>query len=167
MNLHFFCNDPVQCATWLDDVRKRNAIKECAQMLSSAIRYWNPDTTLPVYEPAYLSHPVTRWVRTTSGNFKWTMKHYEALIKQNNAPHKSADLIKHLTQGYFVVPTGGLTSFPNCAARKEYGISFKHIPDVNKAYRLYMSARWDRDRRLNKIKLSWNNGEMPSWYVNT
>ncbi len=78
MNIFALSECPEQSALWLDDIRKNKMILESAQMLSTAIRRLDPDTTLPVYKLAYINHPCSKWARATRGNFMWLIKHMSA-----------------------------------------------------------------------------------------
>ena len=93
MNIFALSECPEQSALWLDDIRKNKMILESAQMLSTAIRWLDPDTTLPVYKLAYINHPCSKWARATRGNFMWLIKHMSALFNQKSGAHKSAELI--------------------------------------------------------------------------
>lgn len=161
MNLFAFDDDPWQSALWLDDVRKNKMILEAAQMLSTAIRFNDPFTELPVYKSAYVSHPCTKWVRASRENFAWCLSWMDALGKQKGGTHKSLSLLDHF---YYYHQNGSFrqedrTAFANCARNLERGVDFSHVEDVPKAYRLYMNERW----KETNITLSWRWGEKPEW----
>ena len=161
MNLFAFDDDPWQSALWLDDVRKNKMILEAAQMLSTAIRFNDPFTELPVYKSAYVSHPCTKWVRASRENFAWCLSWMDALGKQKGGAHKSLSLLDHF---YYYHQNGSFrqedrTSFTNCARNLERGVDFSHVEDVPKAYRLYMNERW----KETNITLSGRWGEKPEW----
>ncbi len=168
MNIFAFDPDPWTCALWLDDVRKNKMILETAQLLSSAVAIndpsWVSRTNLygeKPYKPTHLGHPCAKWVMLSKDNFDWTIEYICALSEQFGK-HKSRALIptfrQYWLEGWF--PSEAQTPFPNCAANSDLGISFKHIPDVHEAYRLYICERWKRDT----ITVSWTKGEKPSWY---
>ena len=73
MNIFALDKCPMQSALWLDDIRKNKMILESAQMLSTAVRWLDPDTTLPVYKLAYMNHPCTKWARKSRANFSWLL----------------------------------------------------------------------------------------------
>lgn len=56
--------------------------------------------------------------------------------------HKSWDVMEPYVRQYLRKPEPHLTSFANCAAHTGLGISYKHIEDVHKAYRIYARKRW-------------------------
>jgi hypothetical protein len=49
------------------------------------------------------------------------------------------------------IPAGN-TDFINCAANKELGLNFRNEKCVFTAYKLYLNARWENDKRI------------PTWY---
>lgn len=128
-----------------------------------------------LYSPTHLSHPVTRWISEPGyqGDLRrqWLMCHAIALASEysqryNGRQHKSETQVLHvLYQHYFVplhgpfwvakfisrlgdhIKSGDLT-FVNCAARSDIpDMDYRHIPDVHQAYRLYLNARRQRERR--------------------
>lgn len=162
MNLFVFDHDPWQSALWLDDVRKNKMILEAAQMLSTAIRFNDPFGTLPVYKAAYVSHPCTKWVRSSRENFGWCLTWMKALGEQKKGTHKSLDLVdsfeNYYHQGKF--KQDQQTPFANCARNLERGVDFSHVSDVPSAYRLYMVERW----KEKTVPLTWRWGEQPVWH---
>lgn len=160
MNIFAFSPDPWECALWLDDVRKNKMILETAQLLSSAVAINDPSWASKVYKPTHLGHPCAKWAMSSRANFWWLRTYMKALGIQFGK-HKSLDYLNTFKEfavvGWF--PSEDQTPFPNCAANSDLGISFKHIPDVHEAYRLYINERWKRDT----IPLSWIKGEEPPW----
>jgi len=161
VNIFALSECPEQSALWLDDIRKNKMILESAQMLSTAIRTLQPDTTMPVYRVAHLNHPCSIWARTSRGNFVWLTNHMRHLATQKIGPHKSADLLplfdKFADSGSF--PDENLTDFANCARNLERGVDYSDVTDVHEAYRLYMNDRW----KERSIALTWRWGEEPKW----
>ena len=161
MNIFAFDPCPMLSATWLDDIRKNKMILESAQMLSTAIRWLDPDTDLPVYKLAYINHPCSKWARHSRDNFKWLLSHMSWLYNQKSGGHKSARLIPFFQQyadgGHF--PREDLTPFANCARNLERGVDYSDVDDVHHAYRLYMNDRW----RERNITLTWRWGKEPEW----
>ncbi len=163
MNIFAFDPDPKLSALWLDDVRKNKLLLESAQMLSTAIRYLDPTTKLPVYKSAHQGHPCTLWTHRSRGNFKWLTEYMSCLGAQRSSYHKSMELLPYFKDyaknGLFF--SEDQTPFANCAANADLGLSFKHIPDVHQAYRMYISERW----RLDTIHVSWYWGQEPDWRI--
>jgi hypothetical protein len=160
MNIFAFSPDPWESALWLDDVRKNKMILETAQLLSSAVAINDPSWASHVYKPTHLGHPCAKWVMQSKLNYSWLMTYMYSLASQFGK-HKSFELFNTFEDYYYKgwFPSEAQTPFPNCAANSDLGISFKHIPDVHEAYRLYISERWRRDT----IMLTWIHGEEPLW----
>ena len=148
-----FC--PRRCAEYLDDKRVVKMVLETAQILSTAVRAhgYNGDS---VYKATHVNHPVVKWVCESRDNYMWTLKHFVALCREYTnrygKTHKSQRLTTNFFNLAFKVPEGELTSFANCAANNEHGVSYKHIDDVYMAYKLYLCDRWESDKRS------------PTWY---
>lgn len=162
MNIFAFSPDPWESALWLDDIRKSKMLLEAAQLLSSAVAINDPSWASKVYKPTHLGHPCAKWAMVSCANFYWLLTYFDSLGKQFGK-HKSLDYY-HVFHDYFMIgwfPSSYQTPFPNCAANADLGISFKHIPDVHEAYRLYINERWKRDT----IHLSWIKGEEPPWRI--
>lgn len=163
MNIFAFDSDPWLSALWLDDVRKNKMILETAQLLSTAIRFNDPQTTLPVYKSAYISHPCTRWARRSRANFGWLVEYMRSLGVQRDRDHKSLELLSSFSwysaHGRF--SEDNLTPFVNCARNKERGVDFSNVEDTHEAYKLYISQRWKEPY----ITLSWKHGQEPDWRV--
>ena len=161
MNIFALSKCPMQSALWLDDIRKNKMILESAQMLSTAVRWLDPDTTLPVYKLAYMNHPCSKWARASRANFVWLLSHMSWMFTQKIGNHASAKLIPALQKfadgGEF--PREELTPFANCARNLERGVDYSEISDTHQAYRLYMNDRW----KERNIKLTWNWGKKPAW----
>lgn len=152
MNIFAFDPDPWQSALWLDDVRKNKMIVETAQLLSTAIRYDDPFTSLPVYRSAYVNHPCTVWTRKSTGNFKWLLEYFNALVEQRGGRHKTAGLRYFFQDWLDTQCVTSATPFPNCT-------TYKEEVDTHLAYRLYMQDKW----KVDVISLSWHHGEKPQW----
>ena len=161
MNIFAFDKCPMQSALWLDDVRKNKMILESAQMLSTAVRWLDPDTTLPVFKLAYINYPCSIWARKSRANFQWLLHHMSWLFNQKSGEHKSARLIpefqKYADNGDF--PDEYLTPFANCARNLERGVDYSDVDDVHQAYRMYMNDRW----KERNITLTWRWGKEPDW----
>jgi hypothetical protein len=181
MNIFATSKCPIECAKALDDKRTNKMILETSQMLSTALKYHQPDLYIKVPSnkftktgkrmfnhffngqkvsgPTHFSHPCNVWVRENRSNFNWAVEHFKALciekINRTKKPHKLTRLIRHYQKFAMFIPEGELTEHPNCAANDSKGISFKHIKNVYTAYKLYLNERWDTDVRE------------PKWYVET
>ena len=162
MNIFATDYNPVQCALWLDDKRVVKMCLETAQMLSTGVHVHGGDTS-GIYKPTHVNHPSNVWARETQGNYEWLCKHGIALCQVYKAvyykEHKCLPIINRCLKLITYIPKGGLTEFANCAANKEFNLSFKQEKDTTKAYKLYLEQRWSLDTR----KPTWFGRPKPLW----
>jgi len=162
MNIFATHKSPLKSARYLDNKRLVKMCLETAQMLSTAVVIHCSTVNnvcdlktlaslLGVYKPTHANHPCNAWCRATRGNYNWLLAHFRALCdeykRRYGRQHVSFGLFKKFQQSVVFLPDGGRTPFVNCAANSELGISFKHVDDVHKAYRLYLASRWLRDKK--------------------
>jgi hypothetical protein len=133
MNIFFTDQCPIKCAKNLDTKRVNKMILESCQMLATAV---NENGGSAIYKSTHKKHPSTLWVTESYSNWKWLWNHMVALAleykKRRGKVHASFKK---------------LTDKPNCAARQDMGISYKHLDDVYTAYKLYLADRWETDKR--------------------
>lgn len=148
MNIFVTSYDPIKSARYLDDQRVVKMITESVQMLCTAVSFISSETH-GLYKPTHVGHPCNVWVRERQENFKWTYEHALALQEEwqrrwgHDRQHRAIEMFND-ARGWkhFKALKRGSTPFVNCAANASLGISFKHVEDVRKAYRLYLKARW-------------------------
>ena len=123
---------------------------ESAQLLSSALRlcgYTGDD----VYKISHKNHPSNIWCRTTQGNYKWLLEHFKALCdeytRRTGKIHASSKLLPIFEANVELIPVGERTPFSNNARNLTKGVDFTHETDVTLAYQLYLSVRWEGDKR--------------------
>jgi hypothetical protein len=150
MNIFAVSNCPRECAQFLDDKRVVKMCLETAQILSTALRL-NGYEGDNVYKKTHQKHPVVLWAAETRLNFLWLIEHLQALCseytRRYGKNHKCESMILDFLLLADIIPQGFQTPFANCAANQTKGISYKHVEDVNMAYRLYLNDRWDTDAR--------------------
>lgn len=155
MNIIVTSRAPVQCAKYIDDKRVISQIKEFVQMLCTALSIKGVKS-IPV-RPSHEHHPVTRWVAISRENYCWLLRHTLALMYEkrrrfpDNPPHIYEKHISYLRASRTILPSFMLTPFANCACRRELGIDYTHIEDVELAYKLYMADRWE----IGKVPPKW------------
>lgn len=153
MNIFVTSECPKQAAQWLDDKRVVKMVLESAQMLATAMREHGGE---PTYKSTHVNHPANVWARQTNANYVWLLRHFYYLCQEYkaryNKEHKCFNYMDEFIAGIAVIPVGSRTPFVNCAANKEFGVSYKHVEDVCMAYQLYLNDRWDTDKRI------------PTWY---
>jgi len=161
MNIFVSDASPIKSANNLDDKRVIKMILESAQMLCTAL-HEHGASHLAKYKPTHKNHPCSIWARESKSNYKWLLDHMFWLSEEysfrTGKIHKSyKDCYGDLLVGITFIPDGALTEFPNCAARQDMNINYKHINDVHEAYRLYLTDRWASDKRPPK----WTNRTKP------
>lgn len=163
--MNIFHTDPCprKSAQALCSKRVIKMILESAQMLSTALHEHGCDWT--PYKPTHRNHPSNIWARQTRANYQWLLEHFQGLCEEYThrygKVHKSEQFLGVFEELSEHIPEGELTPFANCSANKDLGISFKHLTDTCEAYRLYLNARWDNDKR----KPEWGNRGKPDWRV--
>lgn len=156
MNIFFTSADPVECAQALDDKRLVKMPVESGQMLSSAI-YRHGGS--PVYRVAWTKHPCTLWSGDSRENFEWHLEHLKAMndefVHRYGKDHGSFLACYNALKAQIqLIPSLGLTEFPNCSLRKD-------VQDVTEAYRLGFYIKWKNDKRSPK----WTKRGQPAWYA--
>lgn len=150
MNIFCTSNCPIQSAKFLDDKRANKMCLESAQLLSSALRlcgYTGDD----IYKISHKNHPSNIWTRATQGNYKWLLEHFRALCEEykrrTGKTHASSKLLPIFEANVGLIPMGERMPFSNNARNLTKGVDFTHEADTIKAYQLYLSSRWESDKR--------------------
>lgn len=145
----------------LDDKRVVKMVLETAQVLSTAIRLYDPETTMPVYKMTHKNHPVSIWVRATSDNYKFTLDYFIKICNEYTYRygkiHKSESLLPYFVEFYKVLAISSTpvaqTPFANCTDFKK--------DEVHTAYKKALTTKWQND----KIKPRWTGRVRPEWSV--
>ena len=150
MNIFATSDCPIESAEFLDDKRVRKMVLESGQLLSTAMRVHGYSGN-EVYKIAYKNHPSNIWARATQGNYKWLLEHFRALCNEYTRrfgkTHASSALLPAFEQGVSLIPAGERMPFSNNARNLTKGVDFTHESDVTLAYKLYLSERWESDKR--------------------
>lgn len=166
MNVFASSQNPARAATYLDDRRVNKMILESVQLLSNNMYARGLKGPIKL---AQVHHPLNKWLLKDSLNYWWLLLHYSALMNQYAVRrlmiHEYAKFFTHLYQG---APDKFPTidefykhvQLANFASNKKLGLNFREVTPVWKAYREYLSARWDRA----EVKPTWVNREQPDWY---
>ncbi len=160
MNIFVLSEDPWKAAEMQCDQHVVKMPLETAQMLSTAHHIIGTDIDKDkIYKKTHVNHPCTKWVRENSSNYKWTVKHFKALLKEfkkrYDNEHKCGELLPYLEQ----LPnftedkiTGERTPFAQAVPEEYKG------KEAVKAYRKF----------YNKEKSSFASWEKlnnkPDWY---
>lgn len=150
MNIFATSDCPIESAQFLDDKRCVKMCLETAQLLSSALRLCGHSGE-GLYKITHKNHPSNIWARTTQGNYKWLLEHFRALCDEYNRRtgkiHASSKLLPIFERGVSLIPEGERMPFSNNARNLTKGVDFTHEKDTIKAYQLYLSERWESDKR--------------------
>lgn len=182
MNIFASDIDPRISAINLDDKRVIKMILESAQMLCTALNehgaldkvkigetktgkskydYYFKNTSIKAYKPTHTNHPSNIWCRENRMNYGWLLMHMKALADEYEyrmgRKHASLYMYDELVKGAQHIPNGNLTPIANCAARQDMGINYKHIKNVQQAYKLYLVDRWATD----KLTPKWTKRKRP------
>lgn len=174
MNLFYLDKDVKLCAQYHCDKHVVKMILETAQLLSTAhrfldgeqyvklskngrrLKYWklNDYRENELYQVFGVNHPVSAWVRFTSGNYTYAYNLFLELIKEYEyryeKEHKSKQLINALSNLPENIETYDMTK-PALAMPEEY-----YNSDTVQAYRDYY--------KFDKIKiLSYTKRNKPNW----
>jgi len=165
-------HSPVKSALALDDRRARKAIIEAAQILSTVLYSRAPlHVRSRLYKPVAL-RPVITWPGERRANYLWLVQHYEALgVRYLHSSGRQHATIDRLPPSFFkelaaLVPAGGFTDPPNATENQRYAVSFKHVKDVYRAYRLYLQARWriEMETHIYKPAIHVSVGRLHEFY---
>ncbi len=158
MNIFVTSSCPFECARALDDVRVNKMILETAQLLATAHHQLGSGTH-EMYRPTHVNHPCAVWVRASSDNYLWTLRHFHALMREfefrRGKHHGSRSQARVLAYAPPMIEVGELTPFANCSL-------FKDLP-VHEAYRATMLTKWKND----KITVKFTHRGAPEWAEET
>lgn len=170
--MNIFVVSPSQrvCARALDDARLRKMILETAQMLCTAVNLEDGKQTTP-YRNTHIHNPLVKWAGIDR-NWQWLLHlgiaYGDEYRKRFGKRHASSEVIDLLYRNPELRGYGQCTYWHNAARNAKHGIDFTHIQDVHKAYRLYLSARWEKERTTPRpsgriIPPTWANRRPPPW----
>lgn len=149
MNIFATSKNPCVSANFLDTKRQIKMILESAQIMSSALRL-NGCEDIRLYKLTHSKHPCVKWAGASRSNFKWLLKHFKCLHAiykyKYRRTHKSYERLKGIEELIHFIPEGKLTEFAKCVRAQKYHLDFNYVQDTNKAYRMYLKAKW----RLNE-----------------
>jgi len=147
MNLFMLDYNIAKSAKCLDDRRLNKMVTETAQLMCAGIASFKIKPA-PPYKITHANHPLTVWTTTNKNNLVYLAYYIDRLNqeydvrKSHNRQHMAyTKLLPHIeTLKRFSIDPD--MTFVNCAAHAEYGLNFKHMEDVEQAYRLYITQRW-------------------------
>lgn len=154
MNIFILDSDPYEAARQNCDRHCVKIILEVSQMLSVAL-IENGITGVP-YKKTHSGHPMSRWVRETRANYRWTCDHLDGLLSEYtsryNKIHACQKYLNYFRMHSKCIPDGPATQFPLCMP-DEYKVS----GDPVKSYRNYYKG-------AKAYFAKWKNGNVPYWW---
>ena len=170
MNLFVLHEDPVLAAKDNCDKHCNKMVLETVQMLANcfspeALQDAPKTKAGAIRSHSYFNHPVSKFVRATRENMRWTIEHAEELERQRlligYKPHFSMGFVKWAKGNIYnsVVTDGSLSDFA-IAIPKESNCrrlpNFEDLDTVSK-YRAYY--------KFDKPFATWKNREKPKWML--
>ena len=160
MNLFYLDENPRKAAQYHCDDHVSVMPKELAQMLSTAHHVKDGSQCVfkdHLYKMAYVNHPVTKWVRRSTPNYRYTFRLFQELCREfewrRGKAHATTRLFPFLRQ----VPKGirsYLFTYPALAMDDECKIEDEPVL----SYREYYVHK----HRQGIVKYEWRR-DMPSW----
>ena len=172
MNLFVLDQEPEKAAQLNQDIHVRKICLEATQLLTNCfsedqLRFAPLTQTGNVRKYSHIHHPVSKWVKETSENFKWALSHALALSEEFyyrfEKDHFCSTFIKwasiHTPE---LVGVGKLSEHPQC---------FKAYPELMvdgnpvEGYRnYYKTAKRSFLIRGKIINATWTNRQVPEWF---
>jgi hypothetical protein len=128
---------------------------ESAQLMSTAMQ----ERGLPApYRATHRAHPAVRWTEASQGNFRWVLRHFDALTEEYRRrfgkSHASARLSPVFWQALKSFPPGRRAEFVNLS-------SHPRIAPTTEAYRRRLREKWSSAR----YRPSWTRARRPRWSI--
>lgn len=167
MNIFVLSDNPIDAAKYHCDKHVIKMIVESTQLLSNAHHYYNDINyiddnyyinELEICKPTHINHPCSKWVRETSGNYKWLLELLYNLLEEYQIRYGDNKNKWHKSWNKF----DALISLPNDIPIKERTKFVLCMPDEYKcncpveSYRRYYINE--------KLKFAkYNYSEIPYW----
>lgn len=138
MNIFVTSACPKECAKFLDNKRVVKMCLETAQMLCTTLNLQGVTTP---YKTTHKNHPCTLWVRSSTTNYNWAVKHFKALCDEYNrryGKHHACSALLPLFESH-VTPSDDPKDFVNCTTHPD-------LP-VFDAYKRLLQDKWVTDKR--------------------
>lgn len=153
MNIFATSSSPERSARALDDRRVIKMAVESAQLLSTAMWQRGLD---PPYRPTHVAHPAVRWTGATQGNYRWVLRHFEALVAEYHrrfgGVHASSRWSTRFGSARGDFPRGRRGPFVNLS-------SHPRVVPTTEAYRRRLREKWRHSDRSPR----WTRSQMPRW----
>ncbi len=135
MNIFALSQDPITAAQLQCDKHVVKMILETAQMLSTAHRELGSNISSNLlYKKTHVNHPSAMWIRETSDNYTWAVRHFEALCDEYTFRYGKTHLSDTKLRKAFcenmplAISSGKLSSPPQCMP-PQYHVRKSHVFD--------------------------------------
>ena len=168
MNLFLLSLSASECSRWHCDKHVVKMILEIVQMLYTTWHVNNPDdqrlfgapvcksTGKPGYKRAHINHPMTKWMRTSRGNYRFAVRLAAALALEfrfrYEKHHSCTEHVLWLSSNTPHFDKREMTPVPQCMPDE-----YKVEGDSVKAYRNYYIG--DKSRFA-----KWKKRPVPPWW---
>lgn len=153
MNIFVLDKEPSEAAKAHCDRHAVKMVLETAQMLSTALQAYGVSDA-PT-KPTHQFHPCSLWVRETRSNYRWTVKLFDALLREYTdrygKVHAYQRYLNYFMMHANMIPDGPLTVHPQCMPDQ-----YKDTDPVQ-AYRKYYKGEKSSFAK-------WRNGNVPLWW---
>ena len=162
MNILVTSASPQTCARNLDNWLLEDQILTVARLMSAYAKMCSYHIN-DLYLGIQTNHPFLRWLQNDETNVDW-LKDYGMMLLveyggRHGRKHGNAEAIIVFIDD-FGAPLGlDPQAFLNRAWNETFDFRFE--PDVHKAYRWFVAARWSNSIK----KLSWVPRMPPAWYI--
>ena len=170
MNIFFLDENPRIAAQSLCDKHVVKMVLETAQMCCTAMQLNFELTPLPsTYKPAFVNHPMTKWVGETDENMNWALLHGicigDEYTYRYGKKHKSQQVLLDIQDHYFPI-------LNDLFYYNRYGIEISEpplcVPDHCTAgpggYRMNYVDVYRKYYNLHKSHLlTYTNRDKPEW----
>ena len=153
MNIFANSSSPERSARALDDRRVLKMAVESAQLLSTAMHQRG---LVAPYRPTHTAHPAVKWTGTCQGNFRWVLRHFDALTSEYTRRfgrrHACARWSRTFWEALDQIPPGRRQTFVNLSGHPR-------VVPATEAYRRGLRDKW----RLSKYPPRWTRARPPRW----
>lgn len=160
MNIFFLDVDPETCAKYHCDKHVVKMCVEYAQMLSTAHHVYDSGMKYSVYKSSYINHPMTKWVRESVENYKYTLfllNHLNTEFFMRYGHQHKTNLLIPFLENIPDIPLQKWTNPPLCMPDECKVVSFpENLPYYVASYREYY--------KLHKASFATWKTEKPEWF---
>lgn len=154
MNLFILDRDPAIAASMNCDKHVCKIILEAAQMLGEAHRCNGGQAECGAI--THRNNHVTKWVRETLANYRWTVQHAMALCAEYTLRYSKIHKYQRIIE-WFLANEPNIPDLPMTPFRQAVADDCYHQDPVE-AYRIYYIRYKSRFAR-------WKLGNIPNWFV--